>query len=115
MALVLRYGSMILGLAWLGSAYERLPQRLRLSCSPGALIGRHFIPIYNLYWIFKAQTLLCDGLDALLAESGRRGDTPRALAIVACGLTLAMRGAERSCDAELTVGRARRREHAFRS
>jgi hypothetical protein len=89
--LLLRYGSMILGLAWLGSAYERLPQRLRLSCSPGALIGRHFIPVYNLYWIFKAQTLLCEGLDALLVESGRRGDTPRALASVACSLTLVAR------------------------
>lgn len=89
--LALRLVSAIVGLAWLGSAYERVPRRLRLACSPGALVGRHFVPIYNLYWIFKAQSLLCDALDMLLLERDQRRGAPRGLAVAGCALVLVSR------------------------
>ncbi len=90
-ALVLRLGSALVGLAWLGSSYERVPPRLRVSYSPGTFIGRHFWPVYNLFWMFKAQSILCDALDTMLVENGRRRDAPRELATAGCALVLLSR------------------------
>jgi hypothetical protein len=87
-----RVGGSAVGLAWLYSAWNRLPDRLRAfegrSFSPTAVVLRHFIPLYGLFWLFRAQHFLCDALDAWLIEKEHAGGTPRQMATVACALVL---------------------------
>jgi hypothetical protein len=88
-ALVVRIVAGLVGLAWLGARWEGLPPRRRLvggkMVSAAGLQGLHFIPIYGLIWMFRAQHALCDAIDDTLDARGvRRQRAPRGLAVVAC-------------------------------
>lgn len=79
----------VLILVWLHAAWDAIPEEYRYDGSgyrirPSQVIGRLFIPFYNLYWIFVVNGGLCNALDAMLrhVESGRRA--PKSLASAAC-------------------------------
>jgi hypothetical protein len=56
--------------------------------TPDAAVGRYFIPLYNLYWAFAAQTILCNALGAATTRASLTGKPPRTLGTfwVAVGL-----------------------------
>jgi hypothetical protein len=62
----------ILGLVWIHAAFRDVNSLLlergvlpRLGATPGAAVGRFFIPLYNLYWLFAVHVSLVVGLRAL--------------------------------------------------
>jgi len=74
---------LIFGLIWLHSAWSSIPYEYR-SISPGQAVGMMFIPIYNLYWVFKANVGLTSALDYALAGSGSMRQASKGAAIFAC-------------------------------
>ncbi len=81
-------GGYIVGLAWLYGAWQRIPERLQEvdghRYTATSLVLRFFIPVYNLYWLFRAQQLLCGALDARLKEKGRGGPAVSGTATLPC-------------------------------
>jgi hypothetical protein len=81
------------GLAWTYRAWARLPDRLRIidgyRLSPTKLALRHFIPLYGIFWLFRAQHLLCGALDVKLIEKEDAAGAPTGMAGIAGALQLA--------------------------
>ena len=92
MATLLGYVGLVVGLAWLGATWGRLPDRLRRvdgdPATGAKIIGYHFVPIYGFIWMFKAQSALCGALDTLLVRKGDAHKAPRDLAVGACVISL---------------------------
>jgi len=94
-----RIGAQLLGLFWLSLQWKIVAPAYRVVGgvyrSAGTVVGYHFVPFYNVYWLFAVQRALCTGLDAGLDAAGYPRTAPRTLAIVApvaqLGCALAMR------------------------
>ena len=71
----------VLGLIWLYTAWSSIPYEYR-TISPGQAVGMMFVPIYNYYWIFKANVGLTSALDYALAGSGSMRQSSRGAAIL---------------------------------
>jgi hypothetical protein len=75
-------------LAWIYKSWEMLPMSHRVlnngtMVTPGAAIGRLFIPFYNLYWYFAGATGLCNAYNRALAGMGSPKRASTGLAITA--------------------------------
>jgi len=86
--LMLFYVKLALALVWLHAAWSWVPFEQRFLASgkpitPGGAVGFMFIPYYNLYWMFVANTGLCDALERmrLTLPTPTTRATPRGLAI----------------------------------
>jgi hypothetical protein len=75
----------IVGLFWLHGAWSELPPAYlrEIKQTPGNVVVMYFVPFYNLYWAFASQSLLCTGIDTLLARTGHAPRAPRGLALLA--------------------------------
>jgi hypothetical protein len=69
---VMAVGCSILGLVWIHAAFSDVNRRLferrkqaGLEVKPGMAVGRFFIPLYNLYWLFAVHVFLAAALGAL--------------------------------------------------
>lgn len=72
--------------AWVYHSWAALPEGLRARSdgtpvSPWGAVGWHFVPFYNLYWMFAQRSWLCDGLDRLARELELPRTAPRGLGI----------------------------------
>lgn len=79
----------VLILVWLHAAWDAIPEEYRYDGSgyrirPSQVIGRLFIPFYNLYWIFVVNGGLCNALDAMLRHVGSGRRAPKGMASAAC-------------------------------
>ena len=94
-ALLVRLLAAVIGLAWLHEQWGRLPPHYQAidgtPVSAGAIVGRHFIPVFGVLWLFQVHVALCRALDLRLAEEGRPTGAPRGLAVAACTVWLAGR------------------------
>jgi hypothetical protein len=77
----------ILGLVWIHAAFRDVGRLLferkaqaRFEATPGAAVGRFFIPFYNLYWLFAVHVFLA-------AELGALGQARQSQPILVIGLT----------------------------
>jgi hypothetical protein len=71
------------GLVWLYQAWSVV------DTNPGGAVGRHFIPIYGMFWLFICQQHLCSSIDSALAEARQPGRGPRDLAVLGPGMYVA--------------------------
>jgi hypothetical protein len=63
----------ITGLVWLAGAWSARPfPRAHVDASPGAAVGRLFIPVFGIYWLFAANLELADAVEPS-REDGRGG------------------------------------------
>jgi hypothetical protein len=83
MGTVIRLAAMAVGLGWLHATWNRLPHRLQqvnsVQTSAGAVVFRHFIPLFGLFWLFQVPTALCGSLDMKLHEKGYPASAPLVL------------------------------------
>ena len=79
-------GAVLLGVVlrfvWLHRVWRVLPAADLVDDSgnrvtPGGAVGRHFIPFYNLYWVFAARGIVCRALAGAAASAGVPKDSPR--------------------------------------
>lgn len=80
-------------MTWVYQSWRFLPAPYRRTASgrevsPGWAVGGHFIPFYNLYWMFAQSLGFCEALDSVMVQSGRAARAPKALATVACVVQL---------------------------
>lgn len=77
--------SAILYLVWLYKAWSAVPPQYR-STSPGAAVGLMFVPLFNLYWMFRATIGLSRSIERALAAQtpGRLQGAGSGVAIAAC-------------------------------
>lgn len=85
--------SMISAMLWIYKSWEFLPQAYRRNASgrefsPMRAVGLHFVPLYNLYWVFVQNLGYCDAIDSVMIQSGRAARSPRNVATAACVLQL---------------------------
>jgi hypothetical protein len=84
--LFVRWAACVVGIIWLARQWKVLPPAHRIVGgqlrTPGAAAFSHFLPFYNLYWMFTVQKSLCDGLDAGLDAAGLPRSAPTTLALV---------------------------------
>jgi hypothetical protein len=83
------------GLTWLYRAWSALPEQERRVgdgelVTPLGVVGRMFIPVYGVYWMFAANTSLCAAIDRVLMSAGRGRATDASIAQVAAGGQLAI-------------------------
>lgn len=76
-------------MVWIYKSWEFIPAEYRRNASgraftPGEAMGMHFVPLYNLYWLFVQNLGYCDALDSVMIQSGRSGRAPKNLALAAC-------------------------------
>jgi hypothetical protein len=77
-----------LGLAWFGRRWARIPPEAQHAVAgkrigPWLAVLFHFLPGFNFFWLFKAQTALRDGVNQALRKSADSSRIPRDPAIVA--------------------------------
>lgn len=81
-----RYAAAGVGLFWLAQQWKVLPPAQRMvggqMRTPSAVAALHFVPFYNLYWMFTVQKRLCEGLDAGLEAAGLPRNAPTTLALL---------------------------------
>jgi hypothetical protein len=85
-------GAVILGLVlrfvWLHRMWRALPAADRVdgdgdAVTPAGAVGRHFIPFYNLYWVFAARAIVCRALKNAAGSAGVPREPPRVAAALA--------------------------------
>lgn len=87
---LLLYVQIGLGLGWLYKAWSWLPWDQRYTkhwrnwLTPGQVALMMLIPYFHYYWMFVANTGLCDALDRLRVSYPTSEPAPKTLAIVAC-------------------------------
>jgi hypothetical protein len=67
-----------------GLLHDRLPRASHDDPSAGKAIGFHFIPAYNLYWIFFSALRICDRLTLQLRLRGLQDRAPGGVLLAAC-------------------------------
>jgi len=80
-------------MTWIYLSWRYIPTPYRRTASgreisPGWALGGHFIPFYNLYWMFAQNIGYCEALDSVMVQSGRTARAPKTLATVACVVQL---------------------------
>jgi hypothetical protein len=80
---------MVLALVWIYQAWSAVPPPYRMTStgkhvSPGAAVGKLFIPFFNLYWMFVVSAGLCDAMGSALASTGSYRTPAKGLAIASC-------------------------------
>src|SRR5262249_30176769 len=63
--------------AWLYCAWKGVPEVQRGTISPWRAALSLAIPVYNLYWIFAINTVLCDTLNGILERAREPVRAPR--------------------------------------
>jgi hypothetical protein len=86
--LVVLFGMGVFAMSWLGFAWSDVPPALRGGLSPLGAVGRTFIPLYGIYWMFKMVDRLCGALDVLLGHGGIALGTPKDIGRAAAGATI---------------------------
>lgn len=76
---------------WIYASWSFLPPEYRRNAqgrefTPASAVGWHFVPLYNLYWVFAQNLGYCEAVDAVMIQSGRSARAPKTLATVACVL-----------------------------
>lgn len=79
----------IVALVWIHTAWSGLPASLLGDMTPGRAVGRLFIPIYSVYWIFAVNVELCRRINDRLAEQHDPRRAPVVLAMLATALHFA--------------------------
>jgi hypothetical protein len=79
----LRWAIMIVGLAWVHQSWSGVPRGVRGELTPGGALIRFLAPIYNLYWVFEVNLLLCRAIDRVLERLGDARRAPKSIAIAA--------------------------------
>lgn len=84
---------MLSAMLWIYKSWEFLPKAYRRNAagrefSPLSAVGLHFVPLYNLYWLFVQNLGYCDAIDSVMIQSGRAARSPRTAATAACILQL---------------------------
>lgn len=74
---IVRY---LVAMLWIHAAYADLP---RGGTSPGAAVGKLFIPVYNFYWGFAVNAELCRRIDGQRLSRGLAPAAPAVLATIA--------------------------------
>ena len=87
--LLLLIPTAILYLAWLYQTWRAVPAEHR-SISPGMAVGLLFVPIFNLYWMFRAGPGLSMSIQRALRSQNPKDESGAgfAWAVAACLLTL---------------------------
>ncbi|MEZ4393689.1 MAG: hypothetical protein R3A48_21680 [Polyangiales bacterium] len=85
--------TLLSAMLWIYKSWEFLPQAYRRNASgrefsPLSAAALHFVPLYNLYWIFVQNLGYCDAIDSVMIQSGRAARSPRTTATAACILQL---------------------------
>lgn len=89
-AVFLLYGQIAAGLVWLHRAWSWLPWDQRYTrhwrgwITPGQAAWFMLIPYFHYYWMFVANTALCDAFDRLRVNYPTRRPAPKNIAIAAC-------------------------------
>jgi hypothetical protein len=83
------------GLWWLYEAWQTVPVDERKLAdgkpvTPGGVVGRMFIPIFGLYWMFAANSGLCAAINRVLASSLRVKSADATAAQLAAGGQIAL-------------------------
>ena len=63
----------IVQVLWLHRAWGTVPAEYR-SFTPGQAVGLLFVPVFNVYWGFRAYPGLCATYDRILRDRGRQAD-----------------------------------------
>lgn len=71
-----------------GMIHDRLPRAAHNDPSAGKAIGFHFIPYFNLYWVFFSARRLCDRLTLQFRLRDLPDRAPKGLLTAACVLTV---------------------------
>jgi hypothetical protein len=81
----------LLGIAtvWIYQAWSGIPAEARGDVSPAGAVGRLFIPLYSLYWVFGVNLRLCSAIDGLLIQKEDARRAPGTLAVAATVLHFA--------------------------
>jgi hypothetical protein len=79
---------LVCSMTWLALAWSGIPGPLRGTLTPWGAVGRNFIPLYGMYWMFKMVDLLCSAIDALLFQAGSTVRAPKELGRIAAACTL---------------------------
>jgi len=79
----------ILGLAWLYTAWRRVPEPCRRTydnrkVEPSEAVWKLFIPFYGFYWLFVANIGLCSALERHAKQVRLQRNGPSSFALVTC-------------------------------
>jgi hypothetical protein len=75
--------AIVVPLKWLYSAWKSVPSEFRGGITPGGAIGRLFIPVWSVIWVFAVNARLATAIDLVLIQRGRSERAPREAARIA--------------------------------